>query len=65
MGDQLSGGDSMNILNLTDEERDYLELLLHNHEYEENDRKLIDSLEFKFYQLQSDSYKNKLTGGLK
>ena len=65
MGDQLSGGDSMNILNLTDEERDYLELLLHNHEYEENDRKLIDSLEFKFYQLKSDSYKNKLTGGLK
>ena len=55
----------MNILNLTDEERDYLELLLHNHEYEENDRKLIDSLEFKFYQLKSDSYKNKLTGGLK
>tara|TARA_R100000152_G_C6716155_1_gene142875 strand:+ start:746 stop:913 length:168 start_codon:yes stop_codon:yes gene_type:complete len=55
----------MNILNLTDEERDYLELLLHNHEYEEEDRKLIDSLEFKFYQLQSDSYKNKLTGGLK
>ncbi len=65
MGDQLSGGDRMNILNLTDEERDYLELLLHNHEYEEEDRKLIDSLEFKFYQLQSDSYKNKLTGGLK
>ena len=56
---------SMNQLNLTDEERDYLELLLHNHEYEEEDRKLIDSLEFKFYQLQSDSYKNKLTGGLK
>jgi len=65
MGDQLSGGDRMNILNLTDEERDYLELLLHNHEYEEEDRKLIDSLEFKFYQLKSDSYKNKLTGGLK
>jgi len=65
MGDQLSGGDRMNILNLTDEERDYLELLLHNHEYEENDRKLIDSLEFKFYKLKSDSYKNKLTGGLK
>ncbi len=55
----------MNILNLTDEERDYLELLLHNHEYEEEDRKLIDSLEFKFYKLKSDSYKNKLTGGLK
>ena len=52
-------------LSLTKEEFDYLELILHNHEYEENDRKLIDSLEFKFYQLQSDSYKNKLTGGLK
>ena len=33
------------------EELDYLELLLHNHEYEEKDKKLIDRLEFKFYQL--------------
>ena len=41
----------MNNLELTNEELDYLELLLHNHEYEEKDRKLIDRLEFKFYQL--------------
>ena len=41
----------MNNLELTNEELDYLELLLHNHEYEEKDRKLIDKLEFKFYQL--------------
>ena len=41
----------MNNLKLTSEELNYLELLLHNHEYEEKDRKLIDRLEFKFYQL--------------
>ena len=41
----------MNNLKLTNEELNYLELLLHNHEYEEKDRKLIDRLEFKFYQL--------------
>ena len=41
----------MNNLLLTNEELDYLELLLHNHEYEEKDRKLIDKLEFKFNQL--------------
>jgi len=41
----------MNNLELTNEELDYLELLLHNHEYEEKDRKLIDRLEFKFDQL--------------
>ncbi len=29
----------MNNLELTNEELDYLELLLHNHEYEEKDRK--------------------------
>ena len=51
----------MNNLLLTDEELDYLELLLHNHEYEASDRKLIDKLEFKFNQLKSDDYKNKLT----
>ena len=33
---------------LTKEEFEYLELLLHNHEYEENERHLIDSLEYKF-----------------
>ena len=38
-------------LKLTNVELEYLELLLHNHEYEEKDRKLIDTLEFKFYQV--------------
>tara|TARA_B100000212_G_C27302661_1_gene502181 strand:- start:374 stop:544 length:171 start_codon:yes stop_codon:yes gene_type:complete len=51
----------MNNLLLTDEELDYLELLLHNHEYEEKDRKLIDKLEVKFYQLKDDNYQNKVT----
>ena len=45
-------------LHLTQEELDYLELILHNHEYEEDERHLIDSLEHKFYKLNSD---NKLT----
>ena len=49
----------MNNLELTNEEFDYLELLLHNHEYEEKDRKLIDTLEFKFYQVkEKESLKN-------
>ena len=43
----------MNKLLLTDEELNYLELLLHNHEYEESERHLIDSLEVKFYKLKS------------
>ena len=46
-------------LSLTKEEFNYLELLLHNHEYEEEDRKLIDSLEFKFYKTRP--LDNKLT----
>ena len=51
----------MNKLLLTDEELNYLELLLHNHEYDEEDRKLIDQLEFKFYNVKSDNYQNKVT----
>ena len=51
----------MNKLLLTDEELNYLELILHNHEYEESERHLIDSLEVKFYKLKSDDYQNKLT----
>ena len=51
----------MNNLELTNEELDYLELLLHNHEYEEKDRKLIDTLEFKFYNVKSDNHQNKVT----
>ena len=48
----------MNKLLLTDEELTYLELILHNHEYEENERHLIDSLEYKFNKIRPD---NKLT----
>ena len=49
----------MNNLKLTNEESNYLELLLHNHEYEEKDRKLIDRLELKFYRLkEKESLKN-------
>jgi len=50
-------------LTLTQEESDYLELLLHNHEYEESDRHLIDSLEYKFYNIKSGNQSlNPLTG---
>tara|TARA_B100000945_G_scaffold7502_1_gene6136 strand:+ start:348 stop:518 length:171 start_codon:yes stop_codon:yes gene_type:complete len=48
-------------LHLTQEELDYLELILNNHEYEEDESHLIDSLEYKFYKLKSDDYQNKLT----
>ena len=51
----------MNKLLLTDEELNYLELILHNCEYEESEKHLIDSLEFKFYKVKSDNYQNKLT----
>ena len=51
----------MNKLLLTDEELNYLELLLHNHEYEESERHLIDSLEVKFYKLKSDDYPLEIT----
>ena len=51
----------MNKLLLTDEELNYLELILLNHEYDEEDVKLIDSLEFKFYKVKSDNYQNKVT----
>ena len=52
---------TMNKLLLTDDELNYLELLLHNHEYEENDRPLIDSLEFKFHKVKSNDHQNKVT----
>jgi len=51
----------MNKLLLTDDELNYLELLLHNHEYEENDRPLIDSLESKFYKVKSNDHQDKVT----
>ena len=51
----------MRQLLLTQEELDYLELLLHNHEYEESDRHLIDSLEHKFHNMKSGNYQDKLT----
>ena len=46
-------------LSLAKEEFDYLELILHNHEYEENERHLIDSLEYKFNKIRP--LNNKLT----
>jgi len=52
-------------LTLTQEESDYLELLLHNHEYEESDRHLIDSLEYKFYNIKSGNQSLKPLTGLK
>ena len=51
----------MNKLLLTDDELNYLELLLHNHEYEESDRHLIDSLEHKFYNMKSGNHQTKVT----
>ena len=49
-------------LHLTQEELDYLELILHNHEYEEDESHLIDSLEYKFYKLNSDTKLTNLGG---
>tara|TARA_Y100001970_G_scaffold184580_1_gene224493 strand:+ start:2384 stop:2542 length:159 start_codon:yes stop_codon:yes gene_type:complete len=45
-------------LELTKEEFEYLELILRIHEYEEDERHLVDSLEYKFYKTSPD---NKLT----
>ena len=47
-------------LSLNKEQLDYLELILHNHEYEEKDRSLIDQLEYKFYKVKETYYKNQL-----
>tara|TARA_R100000655_G_scaffold58100_1_gene96462 strand:+ start:25 stop:225 length:201 start_codon:yes stop_codon:yes gene_type:complete len=47
-------------LSLNKEQLDYLELILHNHEYEEKDRSLIDQLEYKFYEVKETYYKNQL-----
>ena len=57
----------MRQLTLTQEELDYLELLLHNHEYEESEKHLVDQLEYKFYKLRPSYYQDKLTtiGGTK
>ena len=51
----------MRQLTQTQEELDYLELILHNHEYEESDRHLIDSLEHKFYIMKSGNHQTKVT----
>ena len=56
-----SGGLKMRQLTLTQAELDYLELILHNHEYEESDRHLIDSLEHKFYNMKSGNHQTKVT----
>ena len=56
----------MNKLLLTDEELNYLELLLHNHEYDEEDVDLFYKLEYKVYKTKPQSYQDKLTtiGGI-
>jgi len=48
-------------LSLSEQEAEFLELILHNYEYEEDERKLVDSLEYKFNNLRSD---NSVLGGL-
>ena len=51
----------MNNLLLTNEQLEFFKLLLLTYEYSENEKQLVDELEFKIYQLQEDYYKNKLT----
>ena len=51
----------MNKLLLTDEELNFLELLLHNHEYDEEDVDLFYKLEYKVYKTKPQSYQDKLT----
>ena len=51
----------MNNLILTNEQLEFLKLLLLTYEYSDNEKQLVDELEFKMYQLQEDYYKNKLT----
>ena len=48
-------------LTLTKDELEYLEIMLHNHEYKESERHLIDQLEYKFNKIKSKYYQNKLT----
>tara|TARA_B100000287_G_scaffold393099_1_gene406041 strand:- start:188 stop:412 length:225 start_codon:yes stop_codon:yes gene_type:complete len=48
-------------LSLSEQEAEFLELILHNYEYEEDERKLVDSLEYKFNNLRSN---NSVLGGL-
>ena len=48
-------------LSLSEQEAEFLELILHNYEYEEDERKLVESLEYKFNNLRSD---NSVLGGL-
>ena len=52
----------MRVLHLTNEELTFLELILHNYEYEEDERGLVDSLEYKFYHIQSNGNDNLTTG---
>ena len=51
----------MNNLILTNEQLEFLKLLLLTYEYNDSEKQLVDELEFKMYQLQEDYYKNKLT----
>ncbi len=49
-------------LSLSEQEAEFLELILHNYEYEEEERGLVDSLEYKFYHIQSNGNDNPTTG---
>ena len=51
----------MNNLLLTNQQLEFLKLLLLTYEYNDNKKTMVDELEFKIYQLQEDYYKNKLT----
>ena len=51
----------MNNLLLTNQQLEFLKLLLLTYEYSDNEKPMVDELEFKIYQLQEDYYKNKLT----
>ena len=51
----------MNNLLLTNQQLEFLKLLLLTYEYSDNEKTMVDEFEFKIYQLQEDYYKNKLT----
>ena len=51
----------MNNLLLTNQQLEFIKLLLLTYEYSDNEKTMVDELEFKIYQLQEDYYKNKLT----
>ncbi len=51
----------MEKITFNNEQLEFLKLLLLTYEYSDNEKTMVDELEFKIYQLQEDYYKNKLT----